>query len=174
MREVALSAKFAVILIGQSSNTPEQDIIRTTQTYWHIMNIFIVVFVVFMLFYFLIRLKSYRSVMKRRSDVSEMTPEELRAIYGGEDIPDIDRSLDRLSREELRIIAEKELEKRGIKPGEKDFFKGPLDWDDLDENFQPRPKIIRSDLCFPDSSKIAEKYKPKEKKENNSNNSNPD
>ncbi len=116
--------------------------------------------VIFGVVFLLLRMKKIRDKQqKSKIKISEITPEELKAIYG-DDLPKGFASIDKLSREELRAIAEKELEKEGRKVGEKDYLKGPLDWDDIDEDFQPRPKIIRSDLSRPVETK-----KDKENKE---------
>lgn len=105
--------------------------------------------VIFGVLFLILRMKKIRDKhQKDKITVSEITPEELKAIYG-DDLPEGFASIDKMSREELRIVAEKELEKEGRKIGEIDYLKGPLDWDDVDENFKPRPKVVRSDLSRP-------------------------
>lgn len=100
----------------------------------------------FGLAFLLIRMKKIReNAEKDKIKLSEMTPEELKAIYG-DDLPEGFASIDKMSRDELRVVAEKELEKEGREVGEPEYLKGPLDWDDVDDNFQPRPKVIRSEL----------------------------
>lgn len=109
--------------------------------------------VIFGVIFLLLRMKKIRDKhQESKIKISEMTPEELKVIYR-DDLPEGFASIDKMSREELRVIAEKELEKEGRKVGEKDYLKGPLDWDDIDEDFQPRPKIIRSDLSRPVETK---------------------
>lgn len=105
--------------------------------------------IILFVYFIYVSLRRYNKAKEKRRQralsVAELTPEELEKLYGG-DFPEEFASLDKMSREELRILAYKELEKQGRKPGEVDYLKGPLDWDDVDENFQPRPKVIRSDI----------------------------
>ena len=106
---------------------------------------------------------------KKRKDavkLSELSPEELERLYGG-NFPDEFASIDKMSREELKLLAKKELEKQGRKPGEVDYRKGPLDWEDVDENFRPRPKVIRSDISKIDIEKTSRDEEEKSKKDNN-------
>jgi hypothetical protein len=111
----------------------------------------VVGFILFGLLYFLIKFRRFRQNEKTaRTKASELTPEEIKTLYG-ENLPENMLSPDKLNRDALRSIAEKELAKAGRKVGEKNFFEGPLDWEDVDENFQPRPKVIRSD--FPEFKK---------------------
>lgn len=98
------------------------------------------------IFFIMIRVRKLKKLREKNLNItSEMTDQEIETLYG-DDLPEEMTSLDRMSRKEMKIIAEKELEKEGRKPGEIEYTKGPLDWDDVDDDFQPRPKVIRSDL----------------------------
>ena len=111
--------------------------------------ILLLLVVVFGVVFLILRMKRMREKQqKSKIKISEMTPEELKAIYG-EDLPEGFASIDKMSLDELRVIAEKELEKEGRKVGEPDYLKGPIDWDDVDDDFKPRPKVIRSELSRP-------------------------
>ncbi|MFH1515910.1 MAG: hypothetical protein ABIG42_10680 [bacterium] len=110
-------------------------------------SLFLLLMVILFGFFFI--MSRINKIKKKRESkaaaVSEMTAKELEALLG-DDLSEGFISLDKMSRDELRILAKKELEKEGRKPGEIEYLKGPLDWDDVDEDFQPRPKVIRSDL----------------------------
>ena len=102
--------------------------------------------ILFGVFFILNRIKQLKKKREKSlALVSEMTTEELETLLG-DDLSEGMLSLDRMTRKEMKIIAEKELAKQGRKPGDIEYLKGPLDWDDIDENFQPRPKVIRSDF----------------------------
>jgi len=111
--------------------------------------------------YSIIRLRKIKAKKKKDQRSLELTREEAEALFKQEEFAADVKGLERMSREELRIMAEKELQKQGLKPGEKNFLKGPLDWDDVDENFRPRPKIIRSDFSKMDIPKKTEEEKKK-------------
>lgn len=108
-----------------------------------------------------------KNTRKRKESISGLTKEELEQLYGG-DYPDKFTSLDNMSREELKLLAKKELEKQGLKPGDKDYFKGPLDWEDVDENFKPRPKIIRSEISKVEIDKTSDDKKSDSPSQSNS------
>jgi hypothetical protein len=152
---------FSGILMAQETPVDVKEIYTTSRTFLLMMNMFVAIFLLFVLMFILLKYRSFKKKNKRAMKL-DLTSEELKALYG-DDMPVEIGNLEKLSREELRIIAEKELEKQGLKPGERDYLKGPLDWDDLDENFRPRPKVIRSEISGMDNSKISDKYKDTEK-----------
>jgi hypothetical protein len=118
-------------------------------------------FLVLLVYWIGISIKRYFSAKAKRKksalSLSDLSPEELQRLYGS-DLPEEFTSPESMSRDELKLLALKELEKQGRKPGDIDYRKGPLDWDDVDENFHPRPKVIRSDI-----SKIEPSEQQKEK-----------
>ena len=150
----------AVILIGQEKNYDPKEMLKTTQFYLYLTNIFIALALAGFVTYLFYRFKKFKAEQKKKSLPSDMSPEEIKAIYGEDSMEGI-FNVDRMSRDELRIIAEKELEKEGLKPGDKNFFKGPLDWEDIDEDFKPRPKAIISDFSELDEN-LKQKFKKKE------------
>lgn len=138
-------------------DTPKPDPARVEQILYisrlSLITVLVVVgFILFGLVYFLVKYRRFKQNEKTvRTRVSELTSEEIETLYG-EDLPEDMLRPDKLNRDALRSIAAKELAKEGRKVGEKNFFEGPLDWEDVDENFQPRPKVIRSD--FSDVQKL--------------------
>ena len=155
---------------AQSREVPIKEVLyiyRLSQ-----ITVFVVIgFILFGLIYFLIRYRNFKKKEKTaRMDASEFTHEEIKAIYG-EDLPEEMLSPDKLSREALKSIAEKELAREGKKPGDVKYFDGPLDWDDVDEKFHPKPKIIRSEFSKDEVSPKKQKPTTKDNKDKQSNNS---
>ena len=136
---------------GLLDDKPKPDPARVEQILYisrlsQIMIFVVAGFILFGLIYFLVKYYRFKQNERTaRTNTSELTPEEIKTLYG-EDLPEDMLRPDKLNRDALRGIAAKELAKEGRKVGEKNFFEGPLDWEDVDENFQPRPKVIRSDF----------------------------
>jgi hypothetical protein len=169
--QISLPLIFTSISPRVLDTQPKPDPARVEQILYisrlsQITILVVVGFILFGLIYFLVKFHRFRQNEKTsRTKASELTPEEIKALYG-ENLPEDMLSPDKLDRDSLRSIAEKELAKEGRKVGEKNFFEGPLDWEDVDENFQPRPKVVRSDFSeFQKLSKTPENNDdPKDKK----------
>ena len=147
----SLPVVFTSITPKLLDDKPKPDPARVEQILYisrlsQIMIFVVAGFILFGLIYFLVKYYRFKQNEKTaRTNASELTSEEINTLYG-EDLPEDMLRPDRLNRDALRSIAAKELAKEGRKVGEKNFFEGPLDWEDVDENFQPRPKVIRSDF----------------------------